>query len=327
MHIISHTPGASWSLSGTELHIPDGFLNLPISLACWAIAIAIIALAARRAQRDLDERQTPLLGIMAAFIFAAQMINFPVAGGTSGHLLGGVLAAVTLGPWGGILVMTAVIAIQALLFQDGGLLVMGANILNMGVITALIGYGLYRSVITQSQTVRLAVIGVAAWLSVMGAALATSLQLWLSGTIPLDIVIPAMMSVHALIGIGEALITVAAVAFIMRTRPEVMEAGAQSGGADRGWIIGGAIAALIVVVLSPLASADPDGLERVAEDMGFIDLGQSAPYEIIPDYTVPFLGETPLSTIVAGLIGVLVVAVVIVLVARALGSRRAEAGR
>ncbi|MBO9333949.1 MAG: energy-coupling factor ABC transporter permease [Roseiflexus sp.] len=325
MHFISHKPGAPWSLFGAELHIPDGFLNLPISLACWAIAIAIIALAARRAQRDLDERQAPLLGIMAAFIFAAQMINFPITGGTSGHLLGGVLAAVTLGPWGGILVMTAVIAIQALLFQDGGLLVMGANILNMGLITALIGYGLYRSVINQSQPVRLAVIGVAAWLSVMGAALATSLQLWLSGTTPLNIVIPAMMGVHALIGIGEALITVAAVAFIMRTRLEVMEKGTCPG-AGRGWIIGGAIAALIVVLLSPLASADPDGLERVAEDMGFIDLGQSAPYEIIPDYTLPFLGETPLSTIVAGLIGVLVVAVVIVLVARALGSRRAEAG-
>jgi cobalt/nickel transport system permease protein len=99
MHIISHKPGASWSFSGTELHIPDGFLNLPISIICWIGAVALIALAARRAQRDLDERQAPLLGIMAAFIFAAQMINFPVAGGTSGHLLGGVLAAVTLGPW------------------------------------------------------------------------------------------------------------------------------------------------------------------------------------------------------------------------------------
>lgn len=325
MHLIGHKPGSLWSLAGMELHIPDGFLNLPISLACWAIAIVIIALAARRAQRDLDEQQAPLLGIMAAFIFAAQMINFPITGGTSGHLLGGVLAAVTLGPWGGILVMTAVIAIQALLFQDGGLLVMGANILNMGLITALIGYGLYRSVINQSQPVRLAVIGVAAWLSVMGAALATSLQLWLSGTTPLNIVIPAMMGVHALIGIGEALITVAAVAFIMRTRPEVMETGKRPD-AGRGWIIGGAIAALIVVLLSPLASADPDGLERVAEDIGFIERGQSAPYEIIPDYTLPFLGETPLSTIVAGLIGVLVVAVVIVLVARALAARRMEAG-
>jgi cobalt/nickel transport system permease protein len=319
--ITGHIPGAQWSLFGAELHIPDGFLNLPISIVCWIGAIALIAFAAQRAQRTLDERQMPLMGIMAAFIFAAQMINFPVAGGTSGHLLGGVLAAVTLGPWAGILVMTAVIAVQALLFQDGGLLVMGANILNMGLITALIGYGLYRSVINQRPAIRLALIGVAAWLSVMGAALATSLQLWLSGTVPLDIVVPAMMSVHALIGIGEALITVAAVSFILRTRPEIMEAGAQRG-ANRGWIIGGVIAALIVVVLSPLASADPDGLERVAEDMGFIDLGQSAPYEIIPDYTVPFLGETPLSTIVAGVIGTLVVAVVVVLVAQALRSRR-----
>ncbi|MDW8231981.1 MAG: energy-coupling factor ABC transporter permease [Roseiflexaceae bacterium] len=191
-----------------------------------------------------------------------------------------------------------------------------------GLITTLIGYGLYRSVINRRQATRLAVISVAAWLSVMGAALATSLQLWLSGTVPLDIVIPAMMSVHALIGIGEALITVAAVSFILRTRPEILDASAQRGGADRGWIIGGAIASLIVVVLSPLASADPDGLERVAEDIGFISLGQSAPYEIIPDYTVPFLGETPLSTIVAGIIGALVVAVVVILVAQALRSRR-----
>ncbi|GIV98766.1 energy-coupling factor ABC transporter permease [Roseiflexus sp.] len=318
-----HIPGAQWSLFGAELHIPDGFLNLPISIVCWIGAIALIAFATQRAQRTLDERQMPLMGIMAAFIFAAQMINFPVAGGTSGHLLGGVLAAVTLGPWAGILVMTAVIAVQALLFQDGGLLVMGANILNMGLITALIGYGLYRSVIHQRPAIRLAVIGVAAWLSVMGAALATSLQLWLSGTVPLEVVIPAMMSVHALIGIGEALITVAAVSFILRTRPERMATDAQRSGADRGWIIGGALAALIVVVLSPLASADPDGLERVAEDMGFIDLGQSAPYEIIPDYTVPFLGETPLSTIVAGIIGALVVTVVVVLIAQAVRSRQA----
>ncbi len=121
---------------------------MPISIACWIVVIALIALATQRAQRTLNERQFPLMGIMAAFIFAAQMINFPVAGGTSGRLLGGVLAAVTLGPWAGILVMTAVIAVQALLFQDGGLLVMGANILNMGLITALIGYGLYPALST-----------------------------------------------------------------------------------------------------------------------------------------------------------------------------------
>ncbi len=161
--IIDYISGTLWSFFETELHIPDGFLNVPISIACWIVAIALIALATRRAQSTLNERQLPLMGIIAAFIFAAQMINFPVAGGTSGRLLGGVLAAVTLGPWAGILVMTAVIAVQALLFQDGGLLVMGANILNMGLITALIGYGLYRSVINQRPAIRLAVIGVAAW--------------------------------------------------------------------------------------------------------------------------------------------------------------------
>src|SRR5678815_5873076 len=126
---------------------------------------------------------------MAAFIFATQMINFPVAGGTSGHLLGGALAAITLGPWAGMLVMTAVIAVQGLLFQDGGLLVMGANILNMGLITAAIGYGLYRGTFGSSRPVKLIAAGVAAWLSVMAGAFATALQLWLSGTSNLQTVV------------------------------------------------------------------------------------------------------------------------------------------
>ncbi len=320
MHILRASP---LELFGLELHIPDGFLNLPVALVCWIAAIGLIAFAVRRTQAELGERQIPLMGIMAAFIFAAQMINFPVAGGTSGHLLGGVLAAVTLGPWAGMLVMASVIGVQALLFQDGGLLAMGANILNMGLITALIGFGLYRSVIGQGMPVRLAVVGVAAWISVMGAAFVTSLQLWLSGTARLDVVMPAMLGVHALIGIGEALITVGAVAFISRARPDLVAAEQYTGHTDRGWMIGGALAALAIVILSPLASADPDGLERVAEDLGFLESGQSAPYEIIPDYTLPFLGETPLSTIVAGVIGALIVAVVAVLVARALSSRAA----
>jgi cobalt/nickel transport system permease protein len=291
------------------LHIPDGFLSLAISLVFWAITIMLLAVAVRRTSDELGERQIPLMGVMAAFIFAAQMINFPVAGGTSGHLLGGALAAIALGPWAAMLVMASVIGVQALLLQDGGLVVMGANIFNMGLLTALIGYGLYRSVLGQSQGVRLAVAGVAAWLSVMAGALATALQLWLSGTSSLGVVVPAMLGVHALIGIGEALITVAALAFIMRTRPDLLEAGAGAAG-GRGWIVGGTIAALIVVLLSPLASADPDGLERVAQNLGFLDRGLDAPYQILPDYTIPFLGETPLSTIVAGLIGALVVATV-----------------
>jgi cobalt/nickel transport system permease protein len=288
------------------LHIPDGFLNVTVSVICWVISVVVIGMAVSRTNKSLGEKQVPLMGIMAAFIFAAQMINFPVAGGTSGHLLGGALAAIVLGPWAGMLVMTAVIAVQGLLFQDGGLLVMGANILNMGLLTAAIGYGLYRSVANRSQTTKLAVAGVAAWLSVMAGALATALQLWLSGTSNLQTVVIAMLGVHALIGIGEALITVAALSFIFRTRPDLLGEGSASAEGGRGWIIAGVIVSLIVVLLSPLASADPDGLERVAIDMGFIDAGQSAPFAIIPDYTVPFLGETPLSTIAAGAIGVLV---------------------
>lgn len=303
------------------LHIPDGFLNLIVSVICWILTVITLGFAVSKTNKALGEKQIPLMGVMAAFIFAAQMINFPVAGGTSGHLLGGVLASVVLGPWAGMLVMTAVIALQALLFQDGGLLVMGANILNMGLITAAIGYGLYRSVSGQSKTVKLSVIGVAAWLSVMAGALFTSLQLWLSGTSQLQVVIPAMMGVHALIGLGEALITVFAIAFIMQTRPDLLGEGSESAKGGKGWILAGSVIALLVVLISPLASGDPDGLERVAIDMGFIDAGQSAPYAIIPDYTLPFLGETAFSTILAGVVGIVVVGLIMILIGRGLKAK------
>lgn len=301
-----------------QLHIPDGFLNLVVSLLCWAISALFLSMAVSRTNRSLGERQVPLMGIMAAFIFAAQMINFPVAGGTSGHLLGGALAAIVLGPWAGMLVMTAVISVQALLLQDGGLLVMGANILNMGVLTTAVGYGLYRGTSGASRSVKLGAAGLAAWLSVMAAALATSLQLWLSGTSDLQTVTLAMLGVHALIGIGEALITVAALTFIFQTRPDLLGDSSASVQSGRGWVVVGVLISLAVVLLSPLASAAPDGLERVAEDMGFLNRGQSAPYEILPDYTVPFLGATPLSTILAGVIGVIVVLVLALMAARSL---------
>jgi cobalt/nickel transport system permease protein len=304
--------------SPTPLHIPDGFLSLVVSLICWTITVITLSVAISRTNKSLGERQVPLMGIMAAFIFAAQMINFPVAGGTSGHLLGGALAAIVLGPWAGMLVMTAVIAVQALLIQDGGLLVMGANILNMGLITAAIGYGLYRGVIGSPRGTKLVVAGVAAWLSVIAGALATALQLWLSGTSNLQTVVLAMLGVHALIGIGEALITVAALGFILRTRPDLLDEKSVSAQGGRGWVLVGVIISLAVVLLSPLASAFPDGLERVAENVGFLDTAQSAPYEILPDYTVPFLGETALSTIVAGIIGALVVLGIAIFAGRAL---------
>ncbi len=306
------------------LHIPDGFLNLVVSLIFWALTGLAVGIAISKTNKSLGEKQVPLMGIMAAFIFAAQMLNFPVAGGTSGHFLGGALAAIVLGPWAGILVMTAVISVQALLFQDGGLLVMGANIFDMGVLTAIIGFGLYRMVsASANKTLKLAVAGVAAWLSTVAAALLTALQLWISGTSSLQIVMPAMLGVHVLIGIGEALITVAALAFIMQARPDLLEAGKVAEKGGRGWILAGVIVSLAAVLLSPFASGDPDGLERVAENLGFLEFGLDAPYTILPDYTIPFLGETALSTIVAGVVGALVVLGLMVLIGGLLKKRTA----
>lgn len=300
------------------LHIPDGFLSVPVSLVWWVLTIASVAVALRRVG-TLSERQLPLMGVMAAFIFAAQMLNFPVLGGTSGHLLGGALAALLLGPWAGILVMACVVALQALLFQDGGLLALGANIFNMGVATAAVGYWVGMPLLRAfgGKTWGLAVTGfIAAWLSVMVAALLTSAQLALSG-VPAAIVFPAMLFVHTFIGIGEGLITVAALAFVASARPDLVSSLAPYIGprAARSGAGRGALAAITLVglafafgaaLLSPLASGDPDGLERVAEDQGFLERAQDAPYSILPDYSIPGL-DGPLSTILSGVIGLLIV--------------------
>jgi cobalt/nickel transport system permease protein len=254
------------------------------------------------------------MGIMAAFIFAGQMINFPVLGGTSGHLLGGALAAITLGPWAGIVVMTAVVSVQALLFQDGGLLALGANIFNMAIITTLIGYGVYQLAARRAERTRLAAAGVAAWLTVMAGAFLTALQVGLSGRSSLGVILPVMLGVHALIGIGEGVITVAALSFIFRTRPDLLQAGQPAGG--RGWIVGGALASLAVVLFAPLASAHPDGLERVAADLGFLGTAQDPLFEIFSDYTLPLLGESALSTVAAGIIGSVIVAGLVLVIRR-----------
>jgi cobalt/nickel transport system permease protein len=308
--------------SPAPMHIPDGFLSLVISLAFWVATIIMVGLAITKTNKTLGEKQIPLMGVMAAFIFAAQMLNFPVAGGTSGHFLGGALAAIVLGPWAGILVMTSVISVQGLLFQDGGLLVMGANIFNMGILTAVIGFGLYRLVLGRSRGIRLAVAGVAAWTATMSAALLTSLELWLSGTTRLEIVIPAMLGVHTLIGIGEALITVAAIAFIEQTRPDLLSPEKTEASGGNGWVIAGLALTLLAVLISPFASAHPDGLERVAEDIGLLNQSLGAPYQILSDYTIPFLGETGLSTILAGAIGAIVVFGILFLIGRNLSKSR-----
>jgi cobalt/nickel transport system permease protein len=192
----------------------------------WVVAIIVIAVSVQRAGRTFDERAIPLMGVTAAFIFAAQMINFPVLGGTSGHMLGAVLAAVLLGPWAGTLVMASVIGVQALLFQDGGLLALGANIVNMGLVGTIGGYAIYRfaaGLLGGEQRGRLPAAGIAAWAAVMLGALAASLELVASGTTTLAVVLPAMLGTHAVIGIGEALITVGALALIGSVRPDLLQ--------------------------------------------------------------------------------------------------------
>jgi len=310
--------------SPAPLHIPDGFLTIVVSLIFWLITIIMVGIAVSKTNRSLGEKQVPIMGVMAAFIFAAQMLNFPIAGGTSGHFLGGALAAIVLGPWAGILVMTAVVGIQALLFQDGGLLVMGANIFNMGILTAVIGYGLYRLVIHQKKGIRLAVAGGGAWIATMAAALITSLQLWLSGTTRLEIVLPAMLGVHALIGLGEALITVAALAYIEQTRPDILGSENTTREGGWGWIVSGVLISLLAVLISPLASGNPDGLEKVASDLGFLGSGLDAPYQILPDYSIPFLGETAISTILAGAVGAIVLIGLVVLLGRNLRRQNSD---
>ncbi|PSP04483.1 MAG: cobalamin biosynthesis protein CbiM [Cyanobacteria bacterium SW_12_48_29] len=207
------------------LHIPDGFLSLPVSLFGWVIAIGLIAVSLNRVQSEYQERTVPLMGVCAAFIFAAQMINFPIPGGTSGHLVGGTLAGILLGPWAGSLVVSVVFIVQAVIFQDGGLTVLGANIFNMGLIGTFGGYYLYKairfSIGRNSWLGMLIGTAVAAWANVVVAAIFTAFELALSGTVPLGVALAAMTFWHVLIGIGEALITVVVVSFVWQTRPDL----------------------------------------------------------------------------------------------------------
>lgn len=311
-----------------HLHIPDGFLSPQISLLLWVATAVVIGIAVRRTGRA-DGRtiasQPILMGVLGAFIFAAQMFNFPVATGTSGHLLGGVLAGYLLGPWAGTIVMSTVIGIQALLFQDGGLLALGANIFNMGIIGTLGGSFVARGLGTTLGGGRVATIlgaGAASWLAVVAAAGFTTLQLGLSGTTDVSLGLPAMLGVHALIGIGEALITVAALTFIAQTSPDILTGVATPTKASpiRRLITGVVIAGGVATFASLFASADPDGLEAVAEQLGFIHAGSGAPFELFPDYSIPGL-DGGASTVVAGVLGIIVVVIVLFALGRLARSR------
>lgn len=342
----SIAPALVDAAQGPALHIPDGFLSAPVSAAGYVAAGVAIAVAVRRTDRQLDERAVPLMGVMAAFIFAAQMMNFPVAGGTSGHMLGGALAAILLGPAAAILVMAAVIGLQALLFQDGGLVVLGANIFNMGVLTSLVGWAVYRALAPLQRfhpAALTAAVFAAGWLSVELSAVSTAFQLAISDTSPLSVALPAMAGVHALIGIGEGLVSAAAFGFVLGTRPDLLRlkrdeppAGAFEGAPaapsmDRGAAAGvvgvGLAVAIGIALLSPLASGDPDGLERVAEDEGFIETAEDSRYEILPGYSIPGVDNEAASTVLAGLVGVVVVGGAVLLFAQTRRERRATDAR
>ena len=207
------------------MHIPDGFLSHGINAATFVISAGACAYGVRRVNRNFGEREVPLMGVTAAFIFAAQMINFPVAGGTSGHFLGSVFSSVLLGPWASLLIMTIVLVFQCLGFADGGLTAIGSNIFNMGVIGALGGYGIFIFLYTLFQKSRrgfFIALAISSWLSIVMGASAAAIELAISGTSPLKVALPAMAGIHAIIGIGEAIITTTAVSLILKTRPDLV---------------------------------------------------------------------------------------------------------
>jgi len=292
------------------MHIPDGFLSVAVSIVCWIISVIVIAAALRNTSRTLGERQVPLMGVLAAAIFAGQMLNFSVSGGTSGHLLGAALSSILLGPWPAVLVMTTVVSVQALLFQDGGLLALGANLFNMAVVGVFVGYAVYTLLQKAfgGKSWGLYVSGfLAAWTSIFVASLGAALQLAFSGTSPANIAVPAMGGIHALIGIGEGLITVGALALVASARPDLLKKPEKGSASEKALILGGIAIALALTVFSPLASSHPDGLEWVAEQKGFLDFAQGPLFEIIPDYVMPGVSNETLATIVAGVIGTLIV--------------------
>jgi cobalt/nickel transport system permease protein len=282
------------------MHIPDGFLSAPVAIASATLSVAAVAAGARRAGSLLGSRAVARMGITAAFVFAAQLINFPVAGGTSGHLIGGVLAAVLVGPSAAVVVMTAVLTMQCLVFGDGGLLSLGANVLNMGVIHPIVGYALYRLVIGLSGGERgmgdarsVAAAAFASWIATLVAAATCAGELALSGVAAPGLVLLAMVGVHLAIGLGEALITALVIASVLRLDPALLERPR----APRGRTSPSSVAVLglapslgLALFLSPFACSWPDGLERVFARFGIepahARISMPSPFK---GYTVPGL--------------------------------------
>jgi cobalt/nickel transport system permease protein len=328
------------------MHIPDGFVDVPTAVATGAASLGTVAYAVRKTKHVLGERTVPLLGVSAAFIFAAQMLNFPVAGGTSGHFLGAMFAVALLGVWSAPIVMTVVLVVQALGMADGGITALGANVFNMGVVAVLVGYAIFvglKRILPRTLSGYLVSVAVASWMSVVAASAAAAVELAISGTTPLRMALPAMLSVHMVIAIGEALITTAVVASVLATRPDLAKtfdlpletvrraAGQRAkrmSGRARFWsFVAGAlvVAVALAVFVSPFASGSPDGMERVAADRGFDAAASDEPaWGLSPlgDYQFPGVGNERVATAIAGLLGTVVLFALVVLAGRALSGRR-----
>ena len=306
------------------MHAPDGFLNAGTAVATGAISVGTVGVALRQMKETVRDKQIPLAGIAAAFIFAAQMFNFPVAAGTTGHLLGGALAAILLGPHMGALVVTIVVVVQALVFADGGLTALGYNVLNMAIIPAYGGYAMFRMFrrfLPEDGGGVVAATGLAGLVSVVFSAMAFSIQ-WLFGaTAPVSFadVFLAMVGVHFLIGIGEGVISALAVGAVMSSRPDLVGGASDLDRAQieesrlvpmRTFVIGGLLTALFFgAIVSQFAVDSPDGLESVAIETGFVERGEdhALSESIFADYATVGLENEMLSLAVAGVAGTLIV--------------------
>lgn len=305
------------------MHAPDGFLTAGTAMATGAISVSTVTIALKQAKEQMTEKMVPLAGIAAAFVFAAQMFNFPVAAGTTGHLLGGALAAILLGPHVGALVVTVVVVVQALAFADGGLTALGYNVLNMAIIPAYGGYAAYsgfRRILPQGRRGVVAATGLAAGVSVIFSAAAFSIQ-WLFGAtapVPFDTVFGAMVGVHTMIGIGEGVISALTVGAVLSARPDLVFGAsdldrAQLEESDRAPLRVFVIASVLVTMLlatvvSQFAVDDPDGLEAVADDTGFISSGQERGLtdSIFADYATTGINNEGLSLAIAGAAGTII---------------------
>jgi cobalt/nickel transport system permease protein len=292
------------------MHLPDGFLDAKTALIATGAAAAGVALALKQVRSTVAARQMPMLGLSAAFVFAAQMLNFPVAGGTSGHLVGGVLAAVLLGPSAAVLVMTCVLLVQCLMFADGGLMALGANIFNMAIVNACGGYFVFRLTksLIRMEEPRATVFAAAfaAWCGTVFASVSCAGQLALSRTAPWSLGFPAMVNVHMLIGLGEGLATSLVVLAVMRARSDLVAHNREQGTpAAWGFLGYGMLITLgLAIFVAPFACSWPDGLEAVAKSLGFEP--NTAPAVInapLADYRLPFIGSAAGATAVAGAIG------------------------